>query len=66
MGPSSGAPPWQAASSFSRLIKLFWRGCGGRITEQLAVGCDGCQPPAPTLAPGSSGNIGEPRPLSQH
>lgn len=23
--PSSGAPPWQVASSSSRLIKLFWR-----------------------------------------
>lgn len=60
MGPSSGALPWQAASSSSRLIKLFWRGCGGWITEQLAVGCDGCQPPSPHQVPCSSGNANEP------
>lgn len=52
-GPSSGAPPWQAASSSPRLMKLFWRGCGGWITEQSAGGCDGRQPPASTLAPGA-------------
>lgn len=51
MGPSSGAPPWQAASSSSRLIKLFWRGCGGWITEELAVGRDGCQPQPPPWRP---------------
>lgn len=58
VGPSSGAPPRQVPSSSPRLIKLFWRGCGGRITEQLAVCCDGCQRLAsptprnlPTLCP---------------
>lgn len=27
------APPWQAASSNSRLIKLFWSGCRGWISD---------------------------------
>ena len=50
MGPSSGAPPWPPASGSSRLIKLFWRDCGGRTPERLAVGRDRCQAPAPAPA----------------